>query len=75
LKTKLTALVTIVLASTACGATPSVASNSDESFVESGTDPHMVSNDSDTATATVYATFIAPVGSPFRFEATPPACA
>lgn len=46
-----------------------------ESFVESGTDPHMVSNDSDTATATVYATFIAPAGSPFRLEATPPTCA
>ena len=46
-----------------------------ESFVESGTDPHMVSNDSDTATATVYATFVAPAGSPFRLEATPPACA
>ena len=46
-----------------------------ESFVESGTDPHMVSNDSDTATATVYATFVAPAGSQFRLEATPPACA
>ncbi len=45
-----------------------------ESFVESGTDPHMVSNDSDTATATVYATFIAPSGSPFRLEASPPGC-
>ena len=46
-----------------------------ESFVESGTDPHMVSNDSDTATATVYATFVAPAGSAFRIETAPPACA
>ena len=46
-----------------------------ESFVESGTSPHMVSNDSDTATATVYATFVAPAGSLFRIETDPPACA
>jgi len=46
-----------------------------ESFVESGTSPHMVSNDSDTATATVYATFVAPAGSAFRIETDPPVCA
>jgi quercetin dioxygenase-like cupin family protein len=46
-----------------------------ESFVESGTSPLMVSNESDTANAVVYATFVAPAGSPFRIETDPPACA
>jgi quercetin dioxygenase-like cupin family protein len=46
-----------------------------ESFVESGTEPFMVSNDSDTANTIVYATFIAPAGSAFRIETNPPPCA
>ena len=46
-----------------------------ESFTESGTLPFMVSNDSDTENAVVYATFVAPAGSPFRIETAPPACA
>jgi quercetin dioxygenase-like cupin family protein len=47
-----------------------------ESFVESGTTPFMVSNESDTANAVVYATLVvAPAGSPFRIETDPPACA
>jgi quercetin dioxygenase-like cupin family protein len=46
-----------------------------ESFVESGTSPFMVSNESDTTNAVVYATLVAPAGSPFRIETDPPACA
>jgi quercetin dioxygenase-like cupin family protein len=46
-----------------------------ESFVESGTKPFMVSNESDTVNAVVYATFIAPAGSAFRIETNPPPCA
>jgi quercetin dioxygenase-like cupin family protein len=46
-----------------------------ESFVESGTTPFMVSNESETANAVVYATLVAPAGSPFRIETDPPACA
>jgi quercetin dioxygenase-like cupin family protein len=46
-----------------------------ESFVESGTAPFMVSNESDTINAVVYATFVAPAGSPFRIETAPPPCA
>jgi quercetin dioxygenase-like cupin family protein len=46
-----------------------------QSFVESGTQPFMVSNESDTTNAVVYATFIAPAGSTFRIETDPPACA
>jgi quercetin dioxygenase-like cupin family protein len=45
-----------------------------QSFVESGTDPFMVSNESSTD-AIVYATIVVPAGSPFRIETTPPACA
>lgn len=46
-----------------------------ESFVESGTVPFMVSNESTTANAVVYATIVVPVGNPFRIETPPPACA
>jgi quercetin dioxygenase-like cupin family protein len=46
-----------------------------ETFVESGTAPFMASNESDTENAVVYATFIAPAGSPFRIETDPPPCA
>jgi quercetin dioxygenase-like cupin family protein len=46
-----------------------------QSFVESGTDPFMVSNESDTDKAVVYATLVVPAGSPFRIETAPPACA
>jgi quercetin dioxygenase-like cupin family protein len=46
-----------------------------QSFVESGTTPFMVSNDSATANAVVYATLVVPAGSPFRIETGPPACA
>jgi quercetin dioxygenase-like cupin family protein len=46
-----------------------------QSFVESGTAPFMVSNESDTINAVVYATFVAPAGSPFRIETNPPPCA
>ena len=45
-----------------------------ESFVESGS-PHMVSNESQTASAVVYATLVVQAGSPFRIEASPPPCA
>jgi quercetin dioxygenase-like cupin family protein len=44
-----------------------------ESFVESGS-VHMVSNESPTESAVVYATLVVRVGSPFRIEATPPPC-
>jgi quercetin dioxygenase-like cupin family protein len=46
-----------------------------QSFVESGTEPFMVSNESDTDKAVVYATLVVPAGSPFRIETAPPACA
>src|SRR5437660_1627631 len=44
-----------------------------ESFVESGS-AHMVSNESQMANATVYATLVVPAGSPFRIETAPPPC-
>jgi quercetin dioxygenase-like cupin family protein len=46
-----------------------------QSFVESGTEPFMVSNESSTDKAVVYATIVVPAGSPFRIETAPPACA
>jgi quercetin dioxygenase-like cupin family protein len=46
-----------------------------QSFVESGTEPFMVSNESSTDKAVVYATLVVPAGSPFRIETAPPACA
>lgn len=46
-----------------------------QSFVESGTTPFMVSNESATDNAVVYATIVVPAGSPFRIETSPPACA
>ena len=46
-----------------------------QSFVESGTEPFMVSNESATDKAVVYATLVVPAGSPFRIESAPPACA
>ena len=46
-----------------------------EVFVESGTAPFMVSNESNTDNAVVYATLVAPAGSPFRVETDPPPCA
>lgn len=46
-----------------------------QAFVESGTTPFMVSNESDTDKAVVYATIVVPAGSPFRIETAPPACA
>lgn len=46
-----------------------------ESFVESGTTPFMVSNESDATKAVVYATIIVPAGFAFRIETDPPACA
>ncbi|HEY4914635.1 MAG TPA: hypothetical protein VIJ91_12035 [Candidatus Dormibacteraeota bacterium] len=46
-----------------------------QSFVESGTEPFMVSNESGTDKAVVYATLVVPAGSPFRIESAPPACA
>jgi quercetin dioxygenase-like cupin family protein len=46
-----------------------------QSFVESGTEPFMVSNESATDKAVVYATLVVPAGSPFRIETVPPACA
>jgi len=46
-----------------------------QSFVESGTEPFMVSNESSTDKAVVYATLVVPSGSPFRIETAPPACA
>jgi quercetin dioxygenase-like cupin family protein len=44
-------------------------------FVESGTVPFMVSNESQDTTAVVYATQVSPDGSPARINDTPPACA
>jgi quercetin dioxygenase-like cupin family protein len=46
-----------------------------QSFVESGTEPFMVSNESATENAVVYATLVVPAGSAFRIETNPPACA
>jgi quercetin dioxygenase-like cupin family protein len=46
-----------------------------EAFVESGSAPFMVSNESDTETAVDVATQVAPTGSPFRIEDDPPPCA
>ena len=46
-----------------------------ESFFESGHEPFMVSNDSPSEDAVVYASFVAPKGSPFRIETDPLACA
>ena len=46
-----------------------------EAFVESGTAPFMVSNESDTEIAVDVATQVAPTGSPFRIEDDPPLCA
>jgi quercetin dioxygenase-like cupin family protein len=46
-----------------------------QSFVESGIEPFMVSNESSTGKAVVYATLVVPAGSPFRIETAPPACA
>jgi quercetin dioxygenase-like cupin family protein len=46
-----------------------------EVFVESGTEPAMVSNESSTENAVTYATLVAPTGSPFRVETDPPPCA
>jgi quercetin dioxygenase-like cupin family protein len=46
-----------------------------QSFVESGTEPFMVSNESAADKAVVYATLVVPAGSPFRIETAPPACA
>lgn len=46
-----------------------------EAFVESGTAAIMVTNESDTETAVVVATQVAPTGSPFRIEDDPPPCA
>ncbi|MEO8246024.1 MAG: cupin domain-containing protein [Chloroflexota bacterium] len=45
-----------------------------EAFVESGAEPMMVSNRG-TTNAVVYATQIAPAGTPFRAEDDPPPCA
>jgi len=44
-----------------------------EVFIESGTEPGMVRND--TVLAVTYVTLIAPAGSPFRVETDPPPCA
>ena len=46
-----------------------------EAFVESGSAPFMVSNESNTDTAIDVATQVAPAGSPFRIEDDPPPCA
>jgi quercetin dioxygenase-like cupin family protein len=44
-----------------------------QAFVESGTAPFMVSNESGTENAVVYATLVVPTGSPFRIETAVPA--
>ena len=44
-------------------------------FIESGSAPFLVSNESGTEPAVDVATQIAPAGSPFRVEDDPPACA
>ena len=46
-----------------------------QAFVESGTDPFMVSNESSTEEAVDIATIASPAGSPFRIETDPPPCA
>jgi quercetin dioxygenase-like cupin family protein len=46
-----------------------------EAFVESGTDPFMVSNESSTDDAVDIATIASPAGGPFRIETDPPPCA
>src|SRR5262249_21022448 len=46
-----------------------------QAFVESGSAPFEVTNDSDTVTAIDVATQVAPAGSPFRVEDDPPPCA
>jgi quercetin dioxygenase-like cupin family protein len=46
-----------------------------EAFVESGTDPFMVSNESSTEVAVDIATIASPAGGPFRIETDPPPCA
>jgi quercetin dioxygenase-like cupin family protein len=46
-----------------------------QAFVESGSAPFMVSNESDTETAVDVATQVAPAGSAFRIEDDPPPCA
>jgi quercetin dioxygenase-like cupin family protein len=46
-----------------------------QAFVESGTDPFMVSNESDTIPAVDVATIASPAGGPFRIETDPPPCA
>ena len=46
-----------------------------QAFVESGTDPFMVSNESSTEQAVDIATIASPAGSPFRIETDPPPCA
>ena len=46
-----------------------------QAFVEHGTTPLMVSNDSSTDPAVDVAAQVAPQGSPFRIEDDPPACA
>ena len=46
-----------------------------QSFVESGSAPFMVSNESDTEKAVVYATLVVPAGAPFRIETQIPECA
>ena len=46
-----------------------------QAFVEKGTRPFMVSNESSTENATVYATIVVPAGSAFRIESAPPPCA
>jgi quercetin dioxygenase-like cupin family protein len=46
-----------------------------QAFVESGTDPFMVSNEDDTVPAVDVATIASPAGGPFRIETDPPPCA
>ena len=46
-----------------------------QAFVESGTDPFMVSNESSTEQAVDIATIASPAGGPFRIETDPPPCA
>jgi quercetin dioxygenase-like cupin family protein len=46
-----------------------------QAFVESGTDPFMVSNESSTEDAVDIATIASPAGGPFRIETDPPPCA
>lgn len=46
-----------------------------QAFVESGTDPFMVSNESNTVEAVDIATIASPAGGPFRIETDPPPCA